>query len=192
VALRPGEAAITSGIEDLRPRLLSPPPNDLLVTFGKQLPVDWGAGELVFDNLPSGSEAAVRAVPRPTPKGKLFHKVQTQKDWTNGLFTIHDDSQLHVRFRVEKPGFFHILVVARTPDPTERTCVVLEGPDLFKDRQAGQWYTAHVPFSEFRPTEPGKSDRKPLVAFIVAFDSQLVDRGLTVERYWVTRGPAQE
>jgi hypothetical protein len=192
VALRPGEVAATRGDEDLRPRLLPPPPDDLLVTFGKELPHGWGAGNLVFDNLPAGSEAAVRAVPRPTPRGQLFHKVQSQKDWTNGLFTIHDDTQLHVRFRVEKPGFFHILVVTRTPDPTERMCVVLEGPDIFKDRQAGHWYTAHVPFSAFKPTDARKSDQKPLVAFLVLFDSQVVDRGLTIERYWITRGPAPE
>jgi ferric-dicitrate binding protein FerR (iron transport regulator) len=188
VAVRPGEVAVAAADHELKPKTMPPTPDTLLVTFDEGLPDRWLAGQLVTDNLPEGSKGAVRAVGEVGGPRGIHHKVATQNAWTRGLFTIHDDSYLHIRFRVDKPGFFHVLVVAREQAP-KRGCVVLEAPMFFQNRQPGQWHTVHLPFADFRPTEPGRVIDKPMIAFIICFDSQEVDRGLTIERYWVTRGP---
>jgi hypothetical protein len=189
--VRAGEWTVASVADGLEPRRLARPPDKFLIRFGAQLPLGWEAGELVHNGLPPDSEAAVRAVATPNPRGGINHKISTQNAWTEGLFEIHDDSWMHVRFRVEKPGFFHILVVARDPDPTRRASVVLESPDIFSHRKAGQWYTVDLRFADFRPTDPNRPPLdKPLIAFLVVFDSQRVDRGVTVESISVTRGHA--
>jgi hypothetical protein len=189
--VRAGEWTVASVADGLEPRRLQRPPDKFLIRFGAQLPPGWEAGELVHNDLPPDSEAAVRAVATPNPRGGINHKISTQNAWTEGLFEIHDDSWIHVRFRVEKPGFFHILVVARDPDPTRRASVVLESPDIFSHRKAGQWYTVDLRFADFRPTDPNRPPLdKPLIAFLVVFDSQRVDRGVTVDTISVTRGDA--
>ncbi len=189
VPIRPGQWAVAHTDGELRPETLPSAPDHLLIKFGPQLPSGWGAGELVFDDLPEGSEAAMRAVAAKGPRGRTFHKVRTQNAWTNGLFAIHDDSWLHVRFRVERRGFFHCLVVARDRDAARRTSVVLEHNRFWQRREPRQWYTAHLPFADFRPTYPDVQIEKPLIAFVVLFDSQQADIGLTVDRFWLTRGP---
>jgi ferric-dicitrate binding protein FerR (iron transport regulator) len=190
VPIQPGQCAIVDPQGPMRPEALPPTPDTWLVEFDQQLPAGWEIGQLVFDDLPQGSKAAVRAMPFPHPKnGQTWYKVQSHKDWTHGLFAIHDDSCLHVRFRVDKPGFFHCLVVARDPDATRRISVVLEANDFWRQRQARRWYTAHIPFSDFKPTRPDVQIDKPLIAFLVLFDCQGVDRGLAIDRLWITRGP---
>jgi ferric-dicitrate binding protein FerR (iron transport regulator) len=190
VRIPPGHRAVAQQTGDLRSEVQLKTPDTYHCDFNNGLPAGWEVGQLVFDDLPEGSKGAVRAMPSQGKNGKIFNKVLSNKDWTNGLFTIHEDTWLHVTFRVDKPGFFHCLVVARDPDATRRLCVVLESPtSLFERRQARQWHTAHLPFAQFRPTQPENQLEKPLIAFIVVFDSQAVDRGLTVERFWITRGP---
>ncbi|MBL8793314.1 MAG: hypothetical protein JNM56_05370 [Planctomycetia bacterium] len=164
------------------------PTDTFLARFGRAAPAGW-RGELVFHDLPAGAEAALRTVPQPHPHWGLGHAVQTPNAWTAGLFAIHTDSWFHARFRVEKPGFFHVLVVARDPDLGRRSCVVLEAPHFWLRREPGRWHTVHLPFADFRPTEPNRLTERPLVAFIVVVDSQKEDLGLTLERFWVTRGP---
>lgn len=189
VPVRPGQRAVAFVDGDLRTEALLSPPDQWQVRFGPTPPSGWEAGDLVFDDLPEGSQAAMRAVPYRHPKGGVWYKLTSNKDWTNGLFAIHDDSWLHVRFRIDKPGFFHTLVVARDRDAARRTCVVLEDNRSWAKRDPRRWYTIHVPFAEFRPTVPGVQIEKPLVAFLVSLDCQQVDRGLTIDRLWVTRGP---
>ncbi len=164
------------------------PPDTFLARFSQPLQAGW-RGELVFDRLPEGSDGALRTAPQPHPKWGFNHVVATPNAWKPGLFAIQNDSWLHVRFRLDKPGFFHVLVVAREPEIARRSCVVLEAPHFFQNRTPGQWHTAHLPFAKFRPTEPNRPSERPLVAFIVVFDSQKEDRALTIERFWVTRGP---
>jgi len=185
--VQPVEQWAVSFTDNDPPMNSAQPPDTYIARFGRELPAGWG-GELLFNNLPASSEAALRSVPHPNPKGGVNYKVQTPNAWTKGLFTIHDDSWIHVRFRTEKPGFFHALIVARNPDISQRQCVVLEGPPFFRQRAPGQWHTVHLPLAEFLPTDPNRPHDRPLVAFIVVFDSQKVDRGVTIERFWATRG----
>lgn len=186
--VQPVQEWAVSLIDSEPPENPSLPPETYLARFGPELPAGWG-GNLVFDRLPEDSEGALKAIARTNPKGGVNHIVQSPNAWKPGLFAIHNDSWLHVRFRAEKPGFFHVLVVAREPEIARKSCVVLEGPHFWQNREPGQWHTVHLPFANFRPTEPNRPSERPLVAFIVVFDSQKVDRGVTIERFWVTRGP---
>jgi hypothetical protein len=159
--------------------------------FPGLLPPQWEQGQLIQDGLPPGVSGAVRATSRLGGPRGVHHQVRSQNAWTSGLFQIHDDSWLSVRFRVDRPGFFHALVVCRGSLLDPGPCVVLEAPHFWKNRQPGVWYTAHVPFVEFRKTKLYQ-DRvldETGVATLMLFDSQEVDRGLTIEWYRVTRGP---
>lgn len=188
VPIEPGQRAVVNPEGDMRPEALPPTPDTWTVEIGPTLPPAWACGELVFEDLPPGARAAVRAAPFRETNGRIYHKVQTQKDWTNGLFLIHDDSRLQVRFRIDKPGFFHALIVTRDPDASRRICVVLEATHFWMNREPRKWYTVDLPFAQFRPTVPNIKADKPLVAFIVLFDCQGVDRGLTIDRFSITRG----
>ena len=193
IPMQPGQFAIASATTDMQPKKLSRVPDTFMFQVGKELPTGWEAGEIVTNDLPEGAEAAVRAVRTVNPRtGGNNYKVSTQNAWTKGLFEIHDDSWLHVRYRVEKPGFFHGLIVCRGLDPTRHGCVLLEVRDLWQKREPNRWYTAHVPFAKMPPTNPEAPQARPLVAFIVVFDAQKVDRGVTVERFWVTRGAEEQ
>lgn len=202
IALQPGQELTVGSATDtpMQSKKASQVPDTFLMTFGRQLPPGWESGEIVRNSLPDDSEAAVRAVEQIARPGGIHFKVATQNAWTKGLFEIYDDSWFHVRFRVEKPGFFHVLIATRDADPTRRTCVVLEAADFFRERadgkfrqrEPGKWYTVHLPFADFQSTKPGFTFaglEKPLIAFSVNFDSQASDLGLTIERFWVTRGP---
>ncbi|MGE3805802.1 MAG: FecR domain-containing protein [Gemmataceae bacterium] len=190
VDVKPGQRAIAVPNKTLRPEPIVPAPDTFELSFGSKLPDRWRAGELITDNLPAGALAAVHSVPLTTRAGKVHYQIGTPNEWNRGLFTIHDDTLLHLRFRVDRPGFFHLLVGARGPDPTDAAAVNLEAPGFWKQREPGQWYTVSLPLSRFRRVGKRLNEPPPpLTAYSVIIDGQEVDRGLALERLWVTRGP---
>jgi ferric-dicitrate binding protein FerR (iron transport regulator) len=187
--LKQGEWTVASA-RNLEPRKLDRPPDVFEFHCQNELPNGWGAGEIIHENLPPETVAAVRAVATPNRNGKsVNHVVLSNNAWTKGLFEIHEDSVFHVRFRKERPGFFHCLICTRGPDLADRNCIVLEHNGFWQVKK-GEWITVDLPFKDFHPTEPHKPPvAKPPVAFVIVFDSQGNDAGLTIEGFWVTRGP---
>lgn len=156
--------------------------------FEQGLPEDWGVGKFEGVNLLAGSSGAVRAVPDATTPGGPV-SITTQSRWTDGLFAVHDDTHLHITLKMQSPGWFNILLLTRTADgdpPTFAGNYIFDRPVWFG--KPGAWGTVSIPLSEFRPLPPAPAGFKNAVPFQVLLSSPDKDRGLVVDRIWITRG----
>jgi ferric-dicitrate binding protein FerR (iron transport regulator) len=195
VRLSDRQMAEVSPQSDLRPLPLAGVADHWALDFGNGLPSGWQTGQLVFEELPPGSKAAVRAVPviDHAQKAQRRHQIRSHNAWNQGLFTIYHDSWIHVRYRLERPGTFLLYVVCRQHDFGQPVATVLSSGNL-RQTNAGQWHTLTLPFSALRRARsqaPPPLDGQ-LVAFLLVFDAPEQDSGLTVERIWVTRGSPAE
>jgi hypothetical protein len=190
LALRSGQVATAiKGSPKLLLAKLSELPDTYAMTF-EPTPPDLQAGEPVRDGLPDDSSGGLRATPYYSVEfGKQF-QIRSYNAWTAGLFALHEDSWLHLRFRMERPGFFHVLFVARSDDPTDKRGVVFEAPQVWTRRQADTWYTTSIPLGNAKrlgdspPLFP-----LPLVVYQVVVNSHRDDIGLVVDRLQVNRNP---
>ena len=188
VTLAAGQAAEVSARADLRPAPRGETPDHWSLDFGDGLPDGWQTGQLVFDDLPEGSKAAVRAA-GVIEHGQRRYHLRSHNAWTNGLFTLHEDTWIHVRYRLERPGTFLLYIVCRQRDFGEPVATVLT-PGNLRQTEAGRWHTLTLSISSFRRARSGNPvplDGQ-LVAFQLVFDTPEHNPGLTVERIWVTRG----
>jgi len=168
-------------------------PETFEADFEQGLPEGWHLGVRVVEDLPAGSRGAVRAVPVPGAPLGVHHQIRSPSRWGRGLFRIHPDTYFNIRFKFEKdPGFFHIIVSARTLGPGKSETMNLFGGErgsLWGGRRRGAWYTVSIPFAQFRIDDAGPDVLPPdLMAYALIVDSQRKDRGLVVDRIWVTRG----
>lgn len=125
------------------------PPESWSEDFESGLPPGW-TGQFVREALPAGSRGALQG--RAIPEAPGLRMVAGSPLIERGLFAWHDDSMLHVTFRVQPPAWFHVCLLARTysrREPLIAWCRV--DPDLWRVR-AGEWRTVEIPLSEFRWT----------------------------------------
>jgi hypothetical protein len=125
--------------------------------------------------------------------GQRRYQLRSHNAWSKGLFTLHDDSWIHIRYRLEKPGTFLLYVVCRQHDFGEPVCTVLT-PGNLRQPEAGRWHTLTLPLNQFRRTraEGIMPLHGQLVAFHLVFDAPEHNPGLTVDRIWITRGQPAE
>lgn len=160
------------------------------------------------DGLPSGWWAG-RRIPTETGWAVLAagdeHGVEnniavtTQNAWRegqHGLFNLHDDSVLHIRFRHGNVAPMRLMLVTRAyPPGNGRRGVNLyyEDSSWNADLLSNTWRTISVSLSEVSyfgkrdNFKTGKPELEGLAAFTVQFTSMNQDIGLTVDRIWVTR-----
>ncbi len=193
--LNGGQAAEVSPQTDLQPRPLQPAPDHWTLDFSNGLPSGWQTGQLVFDALPPGSQAAVRAVAVVdlAQNGQRRSQIRSHNAWNDGLFALYEETQMHVRYRLERPGTFLIYLVCRQHDFGAPVATVLMSDNLSQPK-ARQWHTLSLPISQFRRTrsaQPVPLDGQ-LVVFQLIFDSPVPNAGLTIDRIWVTRGEDPE
>lgn len=164
------------------------PPDEWSEDFEHGLPAGW-TGRAQRGALPSGSQGAVAAAP-----GQLIRDLDLEissPPGRSGLFAWHDDSVLHLTFRVQPPGWFHIYLLAGTyeqPDAAVPYCFV--NPILWQS-SAGQWRTVSIPLSEFRPLTAVQGEptlgRIP-VRLAICGKRDMAD--VLIDRIWVDRpGP---
>ncbi len=187
VTLSAGQAAEASPRTDLRPTPIRSAPDTWSLDFDEGLPAGWQTGQLVLDELPEGCGAAVRATP-VRERGQKRHMLRSHNAWSEGLFTLYDDSWIHIRYRMERPGSFLPYVVCRQRDFGQPVATVLTRENV-RQREAGRWHTLSLPAralhrTRTRTTVPLEGQ---LVAFLLVIDSPAHDAGLTVARIWVTR-----
>jgi hypothetical protein len=192
VLLTEGQSAEISPRTDLRPAPIAAVPDIWSLDFNDGLPPGWHTGQLIFDDLPEGSRAVARTA-AVEENGQRRYQLRSHNAWSKGLFTLHDDSWIHVRYRLEKPGTFLVYVVCRQHDFGQPVCTVLTPGNLHQPA-AQRWHTLTLPLKEFRRARA--QDFVPLhgqlVAFCLVFDSPEHNPGLTVDRLWVTRGMPAE
>jgi len=193
-----GYQAIASTRSELAARPILPVPDTWSEDFEGGLPDEWQAGQWVTDALPQDSRGAVRAERRRSENSRLdyLYTVTSNKAWTHGLFRIEQNSYLNFTYRLEKPGWFHVFISVRPDDLSQPRFDNYECKDAGWGRiPAGVWRTASVPLAEFGKVPkaefkdtPDFHPRVGDVAYVVIFSSYKRDRGLDIDRMWVTRG----
>lgn len=184
IALRPGEGATTTRDSGLERSAFHGPPDTLRIDFAAGLPDEWITGELISISDSAGPRSAVRAVAVAAKPLGTHHQIRSQNAWTQGFFEIHPDSVFRFRFRVDRVGFFHVLLVARPENFDKHATVVLEGHTPWMQRTPGVWYEAAIPLADFKQKQAitGAS-----IVFAILIDSQVKDLGLTIEWIEVVR-----
>lgn len=184
-----GRRVVSKPRSELALEEIPPVPDEWAVDFEEGLPPEWASGRLVAAGLPAGSHGGVQSVHVPSKNGSPF-EIATSNRWTYGLFAVHDDSHLHLTFKMQNPGWFNILILTRAADghpPRFAGNYIFDEPD-WQPQQAGRWITATIPLSAFRPLPPARDSFENAVPFQVLFSSPQTDRGLVIDRISVTRG----
>jgi FecR-like protein len=166
--------------------------------FEKGIPADWELGKLAKD-VPPDAKGAVRAVgpegKQDYPKDQFF--VASPRDWWRGLFHVEDDSHLNFTYKLEKMGWFNVMIETRSDDsqPEYSGAFVYGNPAMWT-ANLDQWRTVSVPLRFFRVPSKAKVKRgAPAVGDLVFrfyFSTQETDPGLIIDRIWITRGPHGE
>ncbi len=179
-------AARTRGPITIRSLAGAPTPGLYSQSFERGLPANWHTGRHVTGGLPPGSKGAVRQAWSPSSKGYQI----SCTDWNHGLFTIRRDRYFNFTCRMERPGWFNVLLVPRSADkmePLSNLIWVHQGK-----LPAGEWRTVSVPLSEFRLIKiRGRAyPDDGSICYGFGFGSGAEDRRLVIDRIWISTEPA--
>lgn len=165
-------------------------------TFEAGLPEGWVRGEWITASLtlskqtgtglPTGSRGGVKAkYGASNREGSINYSIDSHNAWLQGLFAVHKDSHLHFTFKTESRKLINIVIVTRTAGSDAR----FAGSYLLDDfpkRGSGQWETISIPLANFKRIQPGTESLMDVVPFKLMFVSDKPDRGLVIDRIWVT------
>ncbi|MBA4067043.1 MAG: hypothetical protein C0501_25710 [Isosphaera sp.] len=180
------EAQANLAVEDI-PRLL----DTWELDFEQGLPANLHRGRFVAEGLPRGSKGGVAAV-RATRRGEegLF-EIASPEMWQRGLFAFHPDSHLHVTYKMDRPDWVNVFICARSAGPNGSHVgnYLFRDPGLYTPPRPGRWQTVSIPLAKLRRagTTSNAAPGSDEVPYLVIFSSQ-GDRGLVLDRVWVTRG----
>ena len=199
VDVRSGYHAVASPSSELTAQL-TPPASDIWAAdFEDGVPDNWRIGQWVRDDLPRNSRGAVRSA-RWNPGSGLYYAVRSNRV-TTGLFHVHDDTYLNFTYKLDQPGWFNLFVVVRRNDVDDRSRT---GNYAHKEAAwwqipAGEWRTVSVPLTKFHKVVRDRSKDAPEIrpqagdaVNSIWFSTPETDRGLTIDRLWVTRGKPTE
>ena len=162
--------------------------------FRDGLPNGWSAGELVWTN--NGSAVLAAGDDRGVENNIA---VTTHNAWREGqhaLFSLHNDSVLHIRFRQRRFAPLRLMLVTRTYPPSGKrrgVNVYYEDPSWNANILPGQWHTISVTladvsyFGKRGDFQTGNLKLEGLATFMIQLTSMNEDVGLTVDRMWATR-----
>ena len=187
VEVTQGKRLLTKDRADFSVQDIPKPHERWELDFEDGLPTGMSRGRFVRDGLPAGSQGGVAAVRADHGKHAILHEIATFENWSRGLFAVHDDSHLHFTYKMERPDWLNVFIIVREPNGPFAGNYLFNKP-VFRG-PAGQWQSITIPLSEFKKagSEKGESLPTHLVPFLVLFSSDN-DRGLVIDRIWVTRG----
>ena len=198
VTVPSGYQAVASTRSELAARPMPPVPDTWSEDFEDGLPDQWQAGQWVTEGLPLNSRGAVRTQRHPRANHRLeeLHTVTSNKAWTHGLFRIEEDTCLNFTYKLANPGWFHIFISVRPDDLSQPHFGTYECKDAsWWSIPAGGWRTASVPLAAFGRVPKADFKETPTfqprigdVVYVAIFSSYKHDRGLVIDRMWVTRG----
>lgn len=177
-------------LSDLVVRDAQPPPSTWGEDFEAGLPHTWMAGKFISAGLPDRSRGGVQA---QLDKETQIYGVTSPHPWSKGLFVIHADTHLHMTYQMERPDWVNLFFITRTDDAGLPTTFLHKFSGLPAARaDAGRWRTATIPLSDFqRKSERGFEDVPPRVGelvFGISCSAPKPNRGLVIDRIWVTQG----
>lgn len=156
------------------------------VNFDNGLPEKWKSGVLTAENLPEGSKQAVTA---PVTGGKPG-SITSDQMWVRGHFTVADDLYFNYRIRMTSPGWYQIFLSVKDSG-TAGTTRRYEAKPTTRGIIPGQWTVVSVPITEFKGTKGEHSGQPPQAGQVCEtyfFATQGNDRGISIDRIWVTKG----
>lgn len=160
-------------------------PDDWHESFDEGLPQGW-TGRLLRNSLPTKSRGAVAAVPAQQSLDPLL-TIRSPLE-PAGLFVWHDDSVLHLTYKIPPPGWFHICLLAHSYNDSKsvRTYCCLK-PELWQ-QSIGDWTTVSIPLSEFRPVS-GSPDESTLgrIPVQISFNGKSNSTGFVIDHVSVDR-----
>lgn len=182
-----GQRVISDAQSGLAPEDILSAPGEWSEDFEQGLPEGW-TGRHVADHLPQGSKGGAQAVRRPG-EDRVYFQIVSPAKWANGLFLAHEDSHLHFTFRMQKPGLINVFLLTRTgADPPEFSSNYLFDAGGWWSPTPGEWQTVTIPLAKFRRLSSGAVPIQQVIPFQLLFSSPETDRGLVIDRAWVTRG----
>jgi ferric-dicitrate binding protein FerR (iron transport regulator) len=152
----------------------------------------WEHGLLVSENLPANSRWGLRAVRHEAEDGETYYSIGTDEEWSQGLFAPGPKSHLHITYKMDRPSWLNLFLITRTRDIEDPQ---FSGNFIFKEfpkLEPGQWVTISIPLQKFRKLHSGPATIDELVPYRVIFNATAPDRGLVIDRMWVTPdGPGE-
>ena len=146
-------------------------------------------GRWVNEGLPRGSRGGVAMVRRAPGKDGEYFEIGTAESWQDGHFAIHPDSHLHFTFKIANPAWVNVFVICRRFEASGPHSINYLFDELRFWDSPNQWRTVTIPVSRFKrlanvPGEPFENQ----VPYMLLFSAEAPDRGLVIDRVWVTRG----
>ena len=186
VVVNEGKQVTASHRADLAVKDSVSVPDDWRVDFEEGLSANWQQGELLREGLPDGSSGAVKAV----KQGSENFAIDGPMVWMDGLFVVHPDTHLKMRYKMKSPGWINIFFISRSDEGRasnttlhlfNRTPVIAE---------ANAWYEITIPLNKFhRKTKQGFQPVPPVdgeICFGMLWSAP--DRGLVIDNVEVSRG----
>ncbi|MEM7011832.1 MAG: FecR family protein [Verrucomicrobiota bacterium] len=161
--------------------------------FDRGLPEGWRCGKWL------SKSGAVLAHPNPENGFNQF-SISSSNAWNQGHhshFQIHPDSVLYLRFRMEKPEWFFLMLNLRATPQSARKHggnVFYQSEDWHGDLEPDEWRTLRIPLRDFDKFRKGEFqsqdvDLAGLAAYSVYLTTQKRDQGLEVDSIRVVREP---
>jgi len=156
--------------------------------FEGGLPDGWHIGTFVEDGH-AGSKGAIRA---ERDGSEERYTIAAPQRWIDGLFVVHEDTHLHMTVKMSRPNWINMFFLIRTNDLDDPSDMAIFDAGPFSTMQPDQWYNVTVPISALKvKAEKRFSDHGPKPSeriYDIAWTSSGHDRGLVIDRVWVTRG----
>lgn len=159
--------------------------------FENGLPDGWQMGTYVDRDLPKGSSGAAR---NEHHAGWDSYLIDSYSRWIEGLFVVRPGTHLHFTFKMDRPGWINIFCMAKTNDATDPMDLFQCNSAPFGLAKPGKWYTMSIPISEWKRNDDvdgrgfvGTSPKPGEIVYVMSWSSARIDRGLTIDRVWVTR-----
>jgi ferric-dicitrate binding protein FerR (iron transport regulator) len=191
-----GQYAVVSQRVELETKPWPETPEIWSEDFENGLPAGWRYGQWL---RAGDSRGVVRAARRFAMDGSQshLHRITLPKRWMEGLWRLHEDTVLHFTYKMNRPGWFHIMMGVRSDDLNASHVGNYElQSNFWKKAEPDQWQTVSVPLSAFRKNVRGVpyaslpvgSPSAGDVVYLLWFNTGDVDRGLVIDRIWVDRG----
>lgn len=117
----------------------------------------------------------------------VLSQIRSHNVWTRGLVRLYPDSELHVRYRADRPAFGEVVLVVRTPGCVRGATGNLQWDGTFRACLPGEWATLTARADALLDNRHTPEFGPPWVAFLLIFNTFDADIGLCVADVRVSR-----
>ena len=183
--VREGEVLTVRSNGDHRKQLVAPVPDRFAWDLTKPLPTGWHIGhrELTLD----GPVVLPEPWPDPYHNYTVMNQIRSDGQWTRGFFRLARDSEIHVRYWVDRPGPSQVCICVRTPKTPSSPTGVVECNGAFANARPREWQWLKVRAGDMLNNKEAPKFNAPWVGFLVIFNTFEEDLGLKVAEFRVTR-----